>query len=381
MSHLTQLRVAIVHEWLTQYVGSERVLEQLINLFPQSDLYSVVDFLPKQQRGFLQGKTPRTTFIQHLPGARKRYRSYLPLMPLAIEQFDLHGYDLVLSSSHAVAKGVLTGPDQVHVCYCHSPMRYAWDLQHQYLRESGLASGFRSLPARAILHYMRLWDARTANGVDHFIANSSYIARRIRKAYGRDALVIPPPVDTGFYVPGLSRKPFFLAASRFVPYKCMELIIRAFRRRPDLRLVVVGDGPGLPACRALASPNIQLLGFQPSTALRDLMQQAQAFVFAAEEDFGIMPVEAQACGTPVIAYGRGGVLDSVVPGETGLFFMHQTEDSLLEALDRFPCMTFNAQMIAAHAESFSVKCFRRAIRTCLEQIIVQERLPAPQAIA
>lgn len=365
MHDFSHLRVAIVHEWLTQYVGSEKVLEQFLTLFPQADLYTVADFLPESERAFLGGKRARTTFIQNLPGARFRYRSYLPLMPLAIEQFDLQGYDLVLSSSHAVAKGVLTGPDQIHVCYCHSPMRYAWDLQHQYLRQSGITPGFKSLAIRALLHYMRIWDARTANGVDQFIANSNYIARRIHKTYGRESVVIHPPVDTEFFTPAGQRESYFLAASRFVPYKRMELIVRAFSRRPDLQLVLAGDGPNLGHCRSIAGKNVKFLGHQPADALRQLLRQASAFVFAAEEDFGILPVEAQSCGTPVIAYGRGGVLDSVIPGKTGILFEHQTEQCLLDAVDSFDSKAFDPVLIRRHAERFGASRFRQAIADCV----------------
>lgn len=364
------MRVAIVHEWLTQYVGSERVLEQLLRLFPGAELFAVADFLPADERGFLQGRRPRTTWIQSLPFARTRYRSYLPLMPLAIEQLDVSGFDLVMSSSHAVAKGVLTGPDQVHICYCHSPMRYAWDLQHQYLRESGLNGGVRAAAARALLHYLRLWDARTANGVNHFVANSSYIARRIRKAYGRDAVVIPPPVDTDFFTPAdAPRGGYFLAASRFVPYKRMDLIIRAFSQRPDLRLVVIGDGPAWRECARLAGPNVELRGQRPAEELREALRGARAFVFAAEEDFGILPVEAQACGTPVIAFGRGGVVDSVAPDETGVFFDEQSEEALLAAVARFETMRFSEDTIRRRAERFSGEAFRTRMTAHLRETL------------
>lgn len=361
------MKAAIVHEWLTQYVGSERVLEQLLALLPEAELFAVADFLPENERAFLHGRRPHTTWIQSLPFARTRYRSYLPLMPLAVEQLDVSGFDLVLSSSHAVAKGVLTGPDQVHVCYCHSPMRYAWDLQHQYLRESGLNRGVRAASARALLHYLRLWDTRTANGVDHFIANSSYIAGRIRKAYGREAVVIPPPVDTDFFTPADSpRGNFFVAASRFVPYKRMDLIIRAFSRRPELRLVVIGDGPAWKDCRKAAGPNVELLGQRPAHELREALRGALAFIFAAEEDFGILPVEAQACGTPVIAFGRGGALETVIPGETGLLFPEQTEEALLDAVGRFQTMRFSPAAIRRRAESFGVAAFRTRMAEYLQ---------------
>jgi len=317
------LKVAIVHEWLSTYAGSERVLEQLIKLYPDADIFAVVDFLPEGERGFLQGRTVTTSFIQRLPFAKKHFRHYLPLMPLAVEQFELGGYDLVLSSNHAVAKGVLTGPDQLHVSYVHSPIRYAWDLQGQYLRESGLRSGLKSWIVRASLHYMRLWDTRTASGVDSFVANSSFIRRRIRKAYGRDSRVVFPPVDVAGFSGEAEKGDFFLAAGRMVPYKKMPLIVEAFARMPQHRLVVIGDGPDFDRCKALATPNVTLLGYQSFQELRDHMLRARGFVFAGEEDFGIMLVEAQAAGTPLVAYGNGGARDIVRPyldlDEVGVF--------------------------------------------------------------
>lgn len=306
------MKVAVVHEWLDTYAGSERVLEQMLKAYPSADLFTVVDFLKDDERGFVLGKRARTTFIQRLPGARKHFRSYLPLMPLAVEQLDLSGYDLVLSSSHAVAKGVITGPDQVHVSYVHSPIRYAWDMQHQYLNESGLARGFKGAVARLVLHYMRLWDLRTANGVDAFIANSAFIARRIRKVYRREAQVIFPPVDLDRFQLHEHKEDFYLAASRMVPYKKMPLIAEAFAKMPGKRLVMIGDGPEIDRVRAVAGPNVSVLGYQGTEVLADHMRRARAFVFAAEEDFGIMPVEVQACGTPVIAFGRGGATETVL---------------------------------------------------------------------
>ena len=306
-----QLRVAVVHDWLLVYSGAERVTEQLLKIFPQADLFAVVEFLPDTLRNFIGRRNVRTTFIQKLPGARRHYRSYLPLMPLAIEQLDVSSYDLVLSSSHAVAKGVLTGPDQLHVSYVHSPMRYAWDLQHQYLRETGLDRGLRGWLAKWSLHRLRIWDQRTANGVDHFIANSRFIRQRIQRIYRRDAHVIYPPVDVEAFMPAGARDDFYLTASRLVPYKRIGLIVEAFARMPGRRLLVVGDGPEREKIRALAGANVELLGYRDAEALRDLMQRARAFVFAAEEDFGIAPVEAQASGTPVIAYGRGGATESI----------------------------------------------------------------------
>lgn len=333
------MRVAIVHDWVTVYAGAERVLEQILVLYPDADLFAVCDFLEERDRHFLGGRRPVTTFIQRLPGARRHYRNYLALMPLAIEQLDLSGYDLVISSSHAVAKGVITGPDQLHVSYVHSPIRYAWDLQHQYLREAGLEQGLKSWFVRWMLHKVRLWDVRTANGVDAFVANSNYIARRIRKVYRRDSVVIYPPVDVGGFQLKVEKEPFYLAASRMVPYKRLGLITEAFSAMLDKRLVVIGDGPEFTKIKARAASNVKLLGYQPQQILRDYLARAQAFVFAAEEDFGIMPVEAQACGTPVIAYGKGGALETVrgldSQRPTGIFFVEQDPQAIIATVETF----------------------------------------------
>jgi glycosyltransferase involved in cell wall biosynthesis len=366
------LKVAIVHEWFSTYAGAERVLEQMLHVFPGADLFGVVDFLPGDQRAFLGGRCIRTTFVQRLPFARRRFRQYLALMPLAIEQLDMSCYDLVLSSSHAVAKGVLTGPDQLHISYVHSPIRYAWDLQHQYLTESGLIHGPKSWTARAMLHYMRLWDVRTAPGVDLFIANSHFIGRRIRKAYGRGSTVIYPPVDLQSFALSVKKENFYLAASRMVPYKKMPLIVEAFSRRPETKLIVAGEGPDFERCRSVAGPNVELVGYQPFSALRDYMQRARAFVFAAEEDFGITPVEAQACGTPVIAYGKGGACETVrglgeSEAPTGMFFDAQTADAIGAAVDRFErepeaISPFDCRL---NAERFSIDRFRTELWDCV----------------
>ncbi|MBP0596249.1 glycosyltransferase family 4 protein, partial [Paraburkholderia sp. LEh10] len=356
------VRVAIIHDWLVTYAGAERVLEQIIACFPQADLFSLVDFL--DERAFLRGRPVTTSFIQKLPMARTKYRAYLPLMPLAIEQLDVSAYDVVISSSHAVAKGVLTGPDQVHISYVHSPIRYAWDLQHQYLQQSKLTSGPKSAFARLILHYMRNWDSRTSNSVDAFVANSAFISRRIRKVYQRESEVIFPPVDVESFSLCEQKEDFYLTASRMVPYKKIDLVVEAFARMPQRRLVVIGDGPDMHKVREKATPNVQIMGYQPFSVLRDHMRRAKAFVFAAEEDFGISVVEAQACGTPVIAYGKGGALETVRdqygPHPTGLFFNEQTVQAIIGAVGDFAAdpTRFLPADCRANAERFSVRHFR-----------------------
>lgn len=373
------MKVAIVTEWLDTYAGSERVLEQLIAEWPEADLFAVCDFLPASERGFLRGKPVGTTFIQRLPFARKHFRKFLGLMPLAIEQLDLSGYDLVLSSSHAVAKGVLTGPGQLHVSYVHSPMRYAWDLQHQYLREAGLETGLKGLYTRRLLHRMRLWDRASALNPDVVVANSTYIAERIRKAWRRESAVVHPPVDIERFALREEKEDFYLVASRMVPYKRIELIASAFRRMPGRRLVVVGDGPNAPRVReaAAGAPNIELRGRIGTDELVRLTQAARACVFAAEEDFGIATVEAQACGTPVIAFGKGGARDILVaspaPEATGLFFEEQSEDAIIAAVERFEAHAFLPQDCRRNAGRFSREAFRVAMRGVVQRAL--EELP------
>lgn len=306
-------KIALTADWLVSYAGAERVIKELIDLYPNLDLFSVVDFLSDESRTHFQGKRATTTFIQRLPKAETSYQKYLPLMPVAIEQLDVSAYDIVLSSSHAVAKGVLTGPDQMHISYVHSPIRYAWDLQHQYLREAKLDKGLKGIIAKYLLHKIRLWDYRTANGVNHFIANSHFIARRIKKVYGRNADVIYPPVDVRRFILNENKEDYYVTASRLVPYKRIDLIVDAFAAMPNKKLIVIGDGSEMSKIKSKATTNVEILGFQPNEIMRDYMKNAKAFVFAAEEDFGITPVEAQACGTPVIAFGKGGSLETIRP--------------------------------------------------------------------
>jgi glycosyltransferase involved in cell wall biosynthesis len=356
------MRVAIVHEWLVTYGGSERVVEEILECFPEADVFSLIDFI--EDRDFLKGKTVTTSFVQKLPFAKRKYRAYLPLFPLAVEQFNLSGYDLIISSSHAVAKGVLVGPDQLHVSYVHSPIRYAWDLQHQYLNEAKLTSGLRSLFARVALHYLRTWDVRTANGVDSFVVNSEFIGRRVNRVYRRESTVVYPPVDTDEFQLNTQKEGFYVTVSRMVPYKKIDLIVEAFSGMPERKLIVIGDGPDMEKVRAKAGANVTIMGHQKFSVLRDYLQRARAFVFAAEEDFGISIVEAQACGTPVIAFGKGGACETVIDDTqakpTGVFFEEQTVASLQAAVARFEsgAHKFKAENCRTNAERFSKAAFR-----------------------
>jgi glycosyltransferase involved in cell wall biosynthesis len=360
------MKIAIVHEWLTTYAGSEKVLEAMLAEYPQADVFTLINFLPKEHGKVILPRVVRTSLMQNIPFVRHFYRHLLWLMPFAIEQYDLSEYDLVISNCHSVAKGVITGPDQLHICYCYTPMRYAWDLQNQYLAEAGMKSGVKGLLARMILKRMRIWDMRTAPGVDHFIACSGYIGRRVRKIYKRDSAVIYPNVAVEDFPIGEGpREDFYFTSSRMVPYKKMQLIVEAFAKMPDRRLIVIGDGPQFKRMKAVATSNVTLLGYQPFKVLQSHLQRAKAFIFAAEEDFGIAPLEAQACGTPVLAFGKGGALETVVDGVTGLHFHEQSAEAIRDVVERFETLPpdyFDPVVLRAHADKFSTKNFRIQFR-------------------
>jgi glycosyltransferase involved in cell wall biosynthesis len=358
-----RLRVAIVHDWLYTLGGAERVLSAILHCFPDATVYALFDALTGPERAMIGHTCTRTSFLQSMPGIARWHRGYLPLMPLAVEQFDLSEYDLIISSSYAVAKGVITGPDQLHLSYVHSPMRYAWDLQHQYLREAGLERGVRGWTARLILHRMRMWDSRTAHGVDGWMANSHFVARRIQKIYGRDAVVIPPPVKVPHFPPAAQKRDHFLAASRLVSYKNVRAIVNAFAALPNQKLIIVGEGPERSRLQRLASSNVEFRGYVPELELRRLMRQAQAFIFAAEEDFGIAPLEAQGEGTPVIALGRGGACETIITtgaAPTGLFFDLPTPAAIVDAINRY---------LQTRERYAAAECWRNALRFSEERFI------------
>jgi glycosyltransferase involved in cell wall biosynthesis len=358
------MKIAFVHEWLTTYAGSEKVLEVMLADFPEADVFCLIDYLSPEHRVGTFKRAFRTTYLQKIPFVSKIYRYLLPLMPFSIEQLDLSAYDIIISNCHAVAKGVITGPDQLHICYCYSPMRYAWDLQAQYLAESGLQTGVRSLIARWLLHRIRGWDHRAAQNVDHFIACSAYIGRRIKKAYHRSSTVIYPNVAVDDFVIDGPRGDFYMTSSRMVPYKKMHLIVEAFSKMPDRKLVVIGDGPQFQRCKALAGPNVKILGYQSHSVLLWHMQRARAFIFASEEDFGITPVEAQACGTPVLAFSKGGAAETVIDQVTGLLFHEQSAAAIQDIVRKFESIEdgFDPKVIRSNALRFSTERFRDEFR-------------------
>ena len=369
------LKYALVHEWLTPLAtgGSELVVQEILKQI-DADVYALIDFESTNPESYLFKRSIGTTFLQHFPLARRGVQKYLPLLPLAIEQLDLRSYDVILSSSHAVAKGVLTGSNQLHVCYCHAPMRYAWEMTFDYLQNSAAGQGVQGWLTRYLLHRLRQWDVLSANRVDYFIANSHHTARRIWRCYRRPAEVIYPPVDTDRFRFQAQKQNFYVTVSRLVSYKKIALIVKAFNQlgKP---LVVIGEGSELKHIQQLAQPNVQILGWQPDAVVEQYMAEAKAFVYAAFEDFGIAPVEAQACGTPVIAYGLGGTLETVHDvreyGEmgTGLLFYEQTEAAIVDAVNTFEQYhsALNPETVRSHALSFSPSVFRDRYQAFLER--------------
>ncbi|WP_235937829.1 glycosyltransferase [Pseudoroseicyclus tamaricis] len=364
----------MVHDWLPTIGGAERVVMELISAFPNSELYTLFDFLTDEERRMVTGGRPvHVSGLNKLPGVAKYYRYLLLQCSRAIENFDVMAYDAVISSSAALAKGVLTAPGQPHIAYVHSPARYAWDLTHDYI--NSLSNQLSRHLAQRMMHKFRIWDMRTVAQVDQFVANSNFIRDRIWKAYRREAEVIYPPVDISAFVPGEGpREEYYFTASRMVPYKRIEMIAAAFRERPKLRLMIAGDGPEMARVRAAAGPNVTLLGHVTFEALRSHMQKARAFVFAAREDFGIVPVEAQAAGCPVIALGSGGTAETIrdlsMDRPTGAWFETQTVESLLSAIDKLEA---NYEVVTPencrdNALRFSAERFRSEIRDCVARV-------------
>ena len=369
------MKVALVHFWLVNMRGGERVLEALCRMYPQADIFTHV-YDPERISETIKAHKITTTFIQRLPKAKRWYKAYLPLMPLALEQLDLTGYDLVISSESGPAKGVVAAPDAAHICYCHSPMRYVWDMYPQYTRGAGL---FKRLLMAPLIHYLKMWDRSTAAGVDAFAANSSFIARRIERCWRREAEVIAPPVDVDAFAPAQvgQREDFYLLFGQLVDYKRADLAVRAFSRAgaPQRRLVVIGEGEQMALLKKLAGPNVSLLGHQPMSVVRDHLSRCRALIFPGLEDFGIVPVEALACGAPVIAYGRGGVLDSLEDGVTGVFFHEQTEEALLDAMARFEGLSFDPARLAAAARRFHPDRFAERMAALAQKVLAAKGRP------
>lgn len=347
-------RIAIVHYWLVSMRGGERVLERLLKLYPGADIVTHV-YDPQAVSAFIRSHNVRTTFIQRLPGARKHYQKYLPLMPMALEEMDMRGYDLVISSESGPAKGVIIAPDAYHICYCHSPMRYLWDHYHQYRSMSGrLAKA--AMPM--MFHRLRNWDVSSAQRVDRIVANSSFIAQRIRKSWGRDSDVIHPPVEVSLFQTSSDVGDHYLWVGQMTPYKRADLVADAFTKL-GLPLLMVGTGELAADIKKRAGPNIKIIERLDFSDLRKAYSECRALIFPPEEDFGIVPVEANAAGRPVIAYGRGGIRDSIIPDQTGIFFDEQSVDALIDAVERFEAWLpqFDPAAAVGNAARFAPEIF------------------------
>ncbi len=367
------MKKALVHDWYYTNGGAEKVIHSINNIWDDLEHFALVDFLNEDDRAFiLSGKKATTTFIQNLPTAQSNHRKFLQLFPLAIEQLDLSNYDLVLSSSASVAKGVLTNQNQLHICYCHSPMRYAWDLYHQYLKDANFR-GLKSWYAKKVLSKIRIWDVINTNRVDHLIANSNYIAKRIQKVYRRESHVIYPPVDVEKFGLETKKENYYITASRLVPYKKIDIIVEAFSRLSNEKLLVIGDGPEINTIKQRATKNIEILGHVSYEEMVQYMQKAKAFIFAAEEDFGIVPVEAQACGTPVLAFGKGGALETIQENVSGSFFYEQTADGVIDGLKKFNKINFDYNKVRENSIKFSKERFELEYENLINDLFVNWR--------
>lgn len=360
------MKVAIVHYWLVGMRGGEKVVEALCEMYPEADIFTHV-FDPAATSETIKRHRISTTFIQRLPRARRWYQRYLPLMPLALEQLDLRDYDLVISSESGPAKGVVVSPEAVHICYCHTPMRYLWDMYHDYL---GGAGRLTRLLMRPLTHYLRMWDVTTAARVDRFVTNSAYVGSRVEKYYRRESSVVAPPVDTAAFQPSAERDDYYLFVGQLVGYKRADLAVAAFNET-GRRLLVIGDGEQYGKIKRMAGSNVELLGWQSAAALAEFYARCRALVFPGREDFGIVPVEAMAAGRPVLAYGRGGALETVVDGTTGLFFQEQRPEALRECVERFEQVEsqFSAEAIAEHARRFDASVFKGRMRGVIDDAL------------
>ena len=360
------MKIAIVHDWLVVNGGAEKVLKYMNEIF-DADIFSIVDFLSeKDRREILKGKFTKTSFIQNLPFARRYFRNYLFFFPKAIESFNLNNYDLIISSSWAFAKGVKKNKDQIHISYCYTPIRYVWDLEEEYL--SNLIF-FKRFFAKKVFNYIKKWDLESSKRVDYFIADSKFVKERIKRIYNRDANVIYPPIDLDKFLLCEKKEDFYLTVSRLVSYKKVDLIVKAFNEMPDKKLIVIGSGENLNYLRKIANKNVRILGYQSDEVVIRYMQKAKGFVYAALEDYGIVPREALSCGTPVIAFNKGGVVESIVEGVNGVLFKNQSVKDIKNAIKEFEKMNFDYKKVRKSVENLSIENFKKSLLNFIEDKI------------
>lgn len=363
-----KVKVALVHDWLTNMGGAENVVSYFMDIYRDAPIYTSMCIKENLSEEFQNANIIPSFLQKKVNGTKVNHQKYFPFMPTAFESFNLNGYDIVISSSTSCAKGVITNPDTMHICYCNSPMRYAWEFYYEYIENMG--QGFKASVKKKLvkyfMNYMRMWDLASANRVDYFIGNSQNVSKRIWKHYKRESAVIYPPADTDLFKPVDVDEEYFLCVSRLVPYKRIDLVIEVFNEL-KLPLVVIGGGSEFEKIKAMAKDNVKVMGRQPDEVIKEHYAKCRAFIFPGEEDFGITPVEAQASGRPVIAYGRGGALETVIDGQTGVFFKDQTVESLKDAVLRFEKMSFDKKVIRAHAEEFGIEIFKEKMRSFVEE--------------
>ncbi len=367
------MKIALLHDWIIDIAGSENVFKAICQLFPNADIYTIIYDRNSLKKLGIENRNVYSSIVQKFPFLKKFYRHYFFIYPIIVEQFDLSKYDLIISSSHAFIKGVLKHSYQIHICYCHTPIRYAWDLYFEYMKS---LNPILKLLAIYFFHKIRIWDYVISQRVDYFIANSNYVARRIKAIYNKDAYVIHPPVDVEKFEISKDRENYYITIGRFVPYKKFDIIVRAFSKMRDKKLIIIGDGPDFNKVKKIASSNVELLGYQSFENLKKYLSKAKAFVYMADEDFGISVVEAQACGIPVIAYKKGGVLETVIENKTGIFFNEQSEDSLISAINKFESIEdkFDSYEIRKYAEQFSINVFKEKFIKFLNSILYNFQL-------
>lgn len=363
-------KTAIVHDWFCNMGGGDKVAEAFLDIMPESPVYTSC-YLEKSLTPNLRKATIKTSFLQkHLNQKKDNHQKFLPLMPIAFESFDMNEYDIILSSSSCCAKGVITRPGSIHICYCHTPMRYAWEFFGEYTENM---RPFKRKIIGYIMNYIRIWDVIASNRVDYFIANSKNVANRIWKHYRREATVIYPPIDTDYFTPGDEKGDFYLCVSRLVKYKRIDLAIQACNEL-KAPLVIIGQGAEEEYLKKLSGPTVQLLGRQSNEVIREYYRKCKAFIFPGEEDFGMTPLEVQACGRPVVAYGKGGALETVIGGETGVFFQEQTVESLIDGIKRLASIEIKSDVCRKNAEQFSIQIFKEKLHKEIERRVVDEHL-------
>jgi len=365
---LKNKKIAIVHDWLYAAGGAEVVLAKLLQMFPKADIYTMVDLLPKKHRDFLEGHQIYTSILQKYSFVAKNHKYFIPIMPYLVEQFDLSQYDLIISDSHFVAKGVITAPKQLHIAYIYSPVRYGWDMYFDYDKAGAFGKGLKNLFMKRWLHKLRIWDFVSAQRADFLISSSKFIQKRVKKYWGRDSTLVYPAIEIDDTIYCEKKQEYFVTLSRLIEYKKIDIMIEAFNELPQKKLIIIGEGRMKEKLQKISKSNITFTGYLPKNEAMEIVSKAKAFIFMAKEDFGIVPIEAQACGTPVIAYADGGAEETILKDKTGVFIEKQDKESLKEAILNFKIENFSPSVCREFAKNFSSFNFEKQLTTILKGI-------------